>query len=266
MQTLRDLQRGFRRALLERDEAALDQLILEDGLPTAERLAVYRNNVVSSLTTALKDVFPAVCRLVDERFFDYAAHAFLTARPPERPCLAEYGAGFADFLAGFPPCRELVYLPDVARLEWLIHAAAHAADAVPATPTALHGFAPGDTPRLTFRFQPSLALIASPWPIDRIWGANKPDGVAEEAIDIDAGGATLEVRRRDSEIAVRALPAANFAFRRVLHGGGQLEAAAEAAFAEDGDFDLARALVELFSDGLVLGVVLAPPTAGETTS
>jgi len=40
--------------------------------------------------------------------------------------LAEYGDGFADFLAGFAPAQSLPYLADVARLEWAINAAYHA--------------------------------------------------------------------------------------------------------------------------------------------
>src|SRR5258708_7527421 len=116
MLALGEVQAAFRRALLDGDDGALAALVAADGIAAAKRLAVYRNNVQISLTDALRDTFPAVCRLVDERFFAYAAHAFLTGHPPQRACLAEYGAGFADFLAAFPPCRALVYLPDVPRL------------------------------------------------------------------------------------------------------------------------------------------------------
>ena len=44
---------------------------------------------------------PVVCRLVDRRFFAYAADPYIRAHPPAGPCLFEYGATFPDFLAAF---------------------------------------------------------------------------------------------------------------------------------------------------------------------
>ena len=42
--------------------------------------------------------------------------------------LNELGGHLADFLPAFAPARELPYLADVARLEWLVHKAHYAAD------------------------------------------------------------------------------------------------------------------------------------------
>lgn len=257
MPSLAELQGEMRRALLEGEEAALAALVLPDGLTAAERVAVYRNNIVSSLTAVLEDTFPAVRRLVDEHFFAYAAHVFLTRHPPARARLAEYGEGFADFLAGFPPARELRYLADVARLEWLMHAAATAAAPAPLPPQALQGVEAEATPRLLLGLDPSLALIASPWPIDRIWRANRPGAESCEAIDLDAGGVLLEVRRKGGDVVMRVLPPSEFAFRRALHAGGTLAAATEAALAEDTGFDLAGALAALFRDNAVIALALA---------
>jgi hypothetical protein len=120
MLALRDLQAAFARALLADDAGPVTALIAGDGLAAEERLDIYRNNVFASLTEVLRDTFPAVCRLLDERFFAYAGHDFIRRRPPRRAVLAEYGAQFATFLAGFAPASGLVYLPDVARLEWLM--------------------------------------------------------------------------------------------------------------------------------------------------
>src|SRR5258708_39448200 len=200
MLALGEVQAAFRRARLEGDEGALAALVAADGIAAAKRLAVYRNNVQISLTDVLRDTFPAVCRLVDERFFAYAAHAFLTGHPPRRACLAEYGAGFADFLAEFPPCRALVYLPDVARFEWLVNRAAHAADAAPLLPSSLAGVAAGDAPRLVFRLDPSLGFLPSPRPVDRIWRFNRPGARDDETVDLAAGGAHLEVGRRGPDV------------------------------------------------------------------
>ena len=57
---------------------------------------------------------------------------------------------------------------------------------------------------------------------------------------------------------LRLLDRASFAFREALAGGAVLEQAAVLALTADADFDLARALSELFSDGAVLDVAVTP--------
>jgi Putative DNA-binding domain len=252
MPALREVQAAFRRALLEEDDGPLAALIADDGVAATDRLAIHRNNLRISLTDALRDSFPVVCRLVDERFFAYAAHEFLTASPPRRACLADYGAEFADFLAAFPPCRELTYLPDVARLEWLMNVAAHAADAVPLPPSSLAAVVAEDTPRLVFHLAPSLGFLASAWPVDRIWRLNRPGVDSDEPIDLAAGGVQLEVTRRGSDVVLRSLTAASFAFRQAIAGGAPLATATATALDVDAQFDLGAAIAELFRDRAVV--------------
>lgn len=258
---LHEVQAAFRRALLDGDEGAIAALVAEDGMAAAERLAVYRNNVQWSLADVLRDTFPVVCRLVDGRFFAYAAHEFMRAHPPERACLAEYGARFADFLANFPPCRELVYLSDAARLEWLMRAAAHATDAAPLPPSGLAVVAAHESPRLIFQLHASFGFLASPWPIGHIWRANRPGAASDETIDLASGGTHLEVSRRGMEVVFRALDPAIFAFRQALAAGTTLETATERALAADAAFDLGGAIADLFADGAVIAFTLASETA-----
>jgi hypothetical protein len=265
MTALREIQAAFRRALLAGDASAISAYIAADGLAPEERFNVHRNNVMVSLTDVLRDTFPAVCRLVDERFFAYAAYEFIARHLPERPCLFHYGARFPGFLAAFPPCRELVYLADVARLEWLMNVAAHAENAEPLAPAALASVAAADTPRLVLRLHPALGYLASPWPVERIWGANRPDAAGDEAIDLAAGGVRLEVSRQGEHVFMRHLGAGPFAFRLALAAGATLATAVESALAADDCFDLASAMGELFRDGAMIAFVLASPDP-ETTS
>jgi hypothetical protein len=257
MLALRDVQAAFRRAVLDGDDGALAGLVAADGIAAAERLAVYRNNVQTSLTDVLRDTFPAVCRIVDARFFAYAAHAFLSMHPPRRACLAEYGGGFADFLAAFPPCRALIYLADVARFEWLMTAAAQAADAEALLPSALACVAPADAARLVFRLDPSVGFLASPWPVDRIWRLNRPGATGDDVVDLAAGGVRLEVRRHGDAVVFRAVDAAPFAFREAIAAGARLDTAFAAAVAADARFDLGAAVADLFRDGAVVAFTLA---------
>lgn len=259
MPSLSELERGFARALLGDPDATLLGALRGDGLEPAARLAIYRNHVFITLTDALKATYPVVCRLVDERFFAYAADGYIRACPPAGPCLFEYGETFDEFLASFPACRDLVYLPDVARLEWAINRALHAPVAGAIDPARLGEVPADDVVGLVLGLDPSASFLDSPWPVDRIWHANQPDADPDAVVALDAGGARLEVRRLGDDVVFRALDGGTWAFRAALAGGRRLEDAAGAGRAADPAFDLTRAVRELLDDGLVVAVSVPIP-------
>src|SRR5215469_18152462 len=170
MPTLCELQRDIAHGLIARGGAAAAHVIA-DGLAPAARLAIYRNTVIASLTTALRLSYPAVHRLVGAAFFDSAAHLFLAARPPRGACLDDYDPGFADFLAGFAPAAAIPYLAGVARLDWAVNRALHAPDADGLDPASLAAIATAGEPRLRFVPHPSVGLVRAEHPVDAIWRA-----------------------------------------------------------------------------------------------
>ena len=249
MSSLRELQAGFCAAILGDDGAGVAAAVVDDDIGASARLAIYRHHVFASLTAALEATYPVVTRLVDRRFFGWAADRYVRARPPAGPCLAEYGGDFPAFLAQFPACAHLPWLADVARLEWAMNVALHAPDAATLEPIALQALEPRALARLTLRFESSLTLIRSAWPIDAIWRANQPasDGV----VDLGAGAARLEVRRLGDDVVFRTLPSGAFAFRAALAAGQTLEAAVERAFDAEPGFDLAREIRALLEERLL---------------
>jgi len=261
--SLRELERDLRAALLGGDDGPAQAAIQGDGLDPGARLGIYRHHVITTLTAALQATYPVVCRLVDERFFAYAADRFIRDTPPSGPCLFEYGAGFADFLAGFPPCHALSYLADVARLEWALQRALHAPEAVPLPMRAVEGVAPEAAASLTFTLDASASWLASPYPTDRIWRANQTDAPGPEVVDLAAGEARLEARRQGDHAIFRALDPGSFAFRRALATGANLAAATGAALAVDPAFVLAPALAALFEDELPVAFTCTPSHPGD---
>jgi hypothetical protein len=256
MSALRELQSAFLHAMFGPDEPQLLETIVGDGLRPAARLQIYRHHVLTSLTDVLQTTFPIICRLVDERFFRYAADAYIRQHPPEAPCLFEYGAHFPAFLAAFPPCRDRAYLEDVARLEWAMNMALHAAAGAPLDPTELGGLAPHDVAQLTFQFDPSVTLLDSPWPIDQIWRVNQADAEVHAPIDLNEGRAALEIRRWKDDVCFRRLDPTIYTFRTTLAAGQALAMAAEAALEASQEFDCVAALHELLTDGVVIGFTL----------
>lgn len=168
-----DAPHSFAPALLDPDTAIPAGLHDQAGNPAGRRFDVYRNNVAASLTEAMETGFPVIEKLVGEAFFRAMAGVFLRAHPPHSPVLFRWGDAFPVFLETFPPVAHLPYLADVARLEYALREAYHAADAHPLPPEAL---STPDLARARFGFAPATRLLTSPYPIHTIWRANtEPD-------------------------------------------------------------------------------------------
>ncbi|MBI3574720.1 MAG: putative DNA-binding domain-containing protein [Gammaproteobacteria bacterium] len=239
--SLPELQRAFAAAVYTDDEA-IARHVHDGRFPAARLLQVYRNNVFTSLTSALQAVYPVVERLVGTGFFAYAADGYIRHHPPASGNLHDFGDSFAGFLAGFEPARALAYLPDVARLEWAWHRAFHAADGGPLALAALAAVLPGHYGELRFRLHPSAQLLASDYPILRIWQVNQPDHASDAIVDLAEGGVRLLVVRRGLDVAVESLGAGDDALLRAFAAGQNLEQAGAAALAVAPDYDLPAAL------------------------
>src|SRR5260221_14160551 len=110
-------------------------------------------------------------RLVAGDLCDGAAKCFIETDPPQSADLYLYGAGFADFLARFAPAASLAYLSDVARLEWAVNCALHAADITPLAPECYAAIAEANPAGLALMPHPSMTMLRLEYPADAIWRA-----------------------------------------------------------------------------------------------
>lgn len=249
MPALRELQARFAGALFM-DDTQLLGWVRGNGLDPARRLAVYRNNTEAGLTEALRETFPVLCRLVGEDFFAATARAFLRRHPPASGCLLDFGEKLPAFLEGFEPAGTLPYLPDVTRLEWAFHSSYHAADRLPLPPAALAAVPPERHGRLRLGLHPSARLLASDWPVLRIFELNQPDCRDESTLDLRREGSCRVLAvRPELEVALHALEPGEFAFLAALEREADLATAYDAAAAIDPGFDLARTLLAGFERG-----------------
>ncbi len=108
---------------------------------------------------------------------------------------------------------------------------------------------------MRLRLHPSVSLLESPWPIDRIWRANQPGSNPDATVSLDQGGARLEVYRLEDGVMFRTIAADTYAFRSALASDLDLQGAVGAARRADPSFDLTDALRELLDDGLIVGAI-----------
>ena len=231
------LETQFRDGLLSDNEAIL--AMFEGGnLTQRKRLDIYRNNVFSNYRSALEAVYPAILSLVGADYFRQAAQRYIERYPSGSGDIHHYGSNFCDLLASLPGAAELAYLPDVARLEWSVHAAFHAADYVRLDLSRLQSVAAEDYPRLRFALNPAARLLRSDYPIRRIWQVNLPDYQGDQRVDLAEGGENLLVMRRNFVMEVEAIATADAAALTVFQRNEMLGQALDVALAIDADFDV----------------------------
>ena len=244
---LRDLQAAFAAHLVGTDRAELAAEVLGDTIPAAARLRVYRHHVFESLASALAATFPTVEAVVGADFFRRLARAFVGQSPPSQPVLAEYGAGFPAFVAGHDVARDLPYLADVGRLDWALNLAFQAPPGGRLAAGDLAAMPADRLPSLRLGLAPGTVLLASPYPLDRIWIASQP-GAAADPVDLAAGGVHLLVLRRPDDAAFVPLSAGEAAFVTGLGEGLSLE---DAACRAETDFDLSACFARLLGLGVL---------------
>jgi hypothetical protein len=233
----------FARALLD------PELPPPCALP-ARRFGVYRNNVVAGLAEALAARFPACRRLLGEECFRAVAVAHVRQFPPRTRLMQEYGEDFAEFLQSFAPLAAYPYLADVARLEYALGRAYHAADAEALPPGTLAALPAAALERATLTLHPSLQLVASRHPVVSIWRANVFDDAPMPETLVGPEDA-LALRARE-HVEAYALSKGGYAFMILLMRGETIGAAIRSGLAHDEKFDLGAILRILLQAGAIV--------------
>lgn len=244
---LNDVQRRFKETILDHPDVVanpphdLEEIFESGTIPLSERLKVYRNNIIGSLTDVMVASFPAIEALVGKEFMEGMARSFILAHPPTQGCLNNFGPGFAEFIEGFEPAKGLAYLPDIARLEIALNEAYYAADDMPLTGEALANIVPEDLGDLKLLTRANVKLLHSPYPISEIRDFALSDGKGE-AVDIDKGAAFLMVYRPKLDTEIIILDGDEFAMLEALSNGMALGVAVEETLEQYPSFDFQRFL------------------------
>jgi hypothetical protein len=237
---------AFTQALLDPDLAVPTGLIDAEGRPAGRRFSVYRNNVAGSLIEALEQGFPVLQKLLGETYFKALAGAFLRQHPPRSRLMMFYGAEMPNFLADFPPLANLPYLPDVARLEFALREAYHAADAAPIAAETLAALAPERFMAARLHLAPALRWVTSEYPVWSIWQANTSGGTAPQMRHESA-----LVLRPGFDAVPHLLPPQGADVIAALHAGTTVGQALEQA---GENFDITALLGLLIQGGAITGL------------
>lgn len=225
------LQNLFYQAIWERDAASLEKLSKKIAAPPnltpVESLAIYRGNVIGTLTKTLISTYPVCGQLVGEEFFEAMAGKFISQYPCFSPNLGDYGEEFPDFLANFEPVANLPYLPDVARLEWHWGQVFIGENTKELDFQRLAKVPQENWGDLIFHLPKNGVLLESTYPIHRIWEVNQPDYRSNEIVSLDEGGIKIFLWRKGYDMRIDLPNEQEWALLKAFQGNDSFEVICE---------------------------------------
>lgn len=153
------------------DTAGEILLCPQRGVPGVERIAIYADGLLARTCEALAEAYPAIRHLVGEGVFRSLAHEYARHHPSHEYNLSAVGRHLAEFLSAVALAKRFPFLPDLARLEWCVQRAFHAKEQPPWDLRGRSSMPIEEWERTRFRFQPSVAVVSSSWPILDLWQA-----------------------------------------------------------------------------------------------
>lgn len=237
----------------QRQHALLQAILFGSALPVGvvapdgiadgavRGLRAYRINAQALAARALAAVHGRLLELLGCEDFAAMAWAFWRRVPPQRGDLGEWGEGLADFLAS--QTEMPAHLPDLARLEWALHQAERAADAVFDAPS-LARLASEDAGSLRLRLRPGSRLL-------------QVDALAASLVDaghVATGSVQVLVWRPQWRPCAVVLPAAPAVFTGYVLDGQPLQQALTATLQSHEDFAFDVWLQRAIEAGWLQGV------------
>lgn len=250
--TISTLQQQFVDAIFREPSSSLLACIQEDSISATRRLQVYRNNVYSTLTEVLKAHYPTIQRLVGEEFFTHLAKIYTSNYPSHQGNMHLFGEHFSGFVRDFSATRDLVYLSEVAQLDWAYHKAFHAADDPLFDRNRLKIISPDEYVNLQFRLHPSCQLFDFQYPILRIWELCQATSDDDQTVQLTEGGIQLMVIRRDRGVRFEPLEKAEYILLNEISHGKTFGVACEQALAADELLDITTIFTKHITTGTII--------------
>lgn len=213
------------RAELSVENEAVTNTLISDHIHANDRLSIYHNNIIGSLSNVLCSTFPMIENLVGTNFLKEMARQFIFKNPPNSACLHHYGEGFDAFIKEYEPAANLPYLADVATLEFALNHAYYAQDDAPLPADALAQIPPESLAKTLLSPRASATLITSSYPLTDLRAFCLNDGEAPElSAPTDC---RLLIYRPKLEVKIIPLTKDEYAFLSNLQQGTPLGAALE---------------------------------------
>ncbi|GAB4393194.1 MAG: putative DNA-binding domain-containing protein [Gammaproteobacteria bacterium] len=219
---LQELQTHFLAGLYQdAQDATITQVITPSAkLTPAQAYHVYQNSIRAILIKGLRHTFSVCDKLVGNEFFDAMAESYIQQHPSTTPDIGLLGKNFADFIAKFAPAKQLPYLADVVRLEWLWLSAANGPDLKPLDfPALLTALQSPQSEQVVIHLPANAYLLESAYPIKTIWEFAQQTDITDQTLDISQGGGQWLIWRPAQQVVIENLTDSECAFVKLVANG-----------------------------------------------
>lgn len=244
-------QQSFARALLELEQQEAVAGLFKPVPDLTQRLTMYRGNLTAICINTLMQAYPILLQLVGQDYFEQMAKAYARSFPAQTGNLAEFGQDLAHLLQDRAEISTYPYLPDIARLEWLLHRTYYAKERTVLDLPALARQAQvygADPMTLSLGWQDYAELVSSDFAVASIWQSlqNQDDLSACKWQQAEF----VLIYRDNWQSQLQILSQADYAALHVLRQGQPIGTALEAALNLDAGFDIGGQLQAWFAAGL----------------
>lgn len=258
MTKLAQLQRNFisdcLSGRLTQNNILMAKDIKTSSISAQSLMGIYQNSAVANITHSLGLTYPVIKKLVGEDFFRAMCRKFIIVTWPKSGNMDDYGGEFSNFLAEFEQVKHLDYLKDVALLEWAFHQSSLADDAESTDWSKLAQVT--DILQLQFVLAPSLKLVHSIFPVDKIWQLNQSDMSLIVDLDFNDNEENVctysAVFRQGMKTIITSVTSGEFVLLKAFDDGQTFEQAINLSIAKQSDFSVDNSLKKFIELGVIV--------------
>lgn len=263
MNTLRELQDSFQRAIVDGDDAVLAEIVDTSKEKRDVLLGVYRNAYVLRLIEFLANDYEKLKALLGDDQFDALARAYVAAHPSHTPNARWFGGKLPDFLRTAQDYREMPALGDLAALEKALNDSFDAEDAVALTMDGLSGLEPQAWAGLVLTPHPCAIRIDLSTNAADIW-SHLNDGDTPPAPATAAAPVRILVSRDNGMASFRALEDEEAMMWDEASNGVAFGVLCEMVAAHSGEDEAASRAAGYLSAWIERGLIASPSHARAT--
>lgn len=144
----------------------------QKGTPGVERMEVYAEGYKARTHEALSEIYETIRQLLGHEKWHELTDLYAEKFPSVEYNLNVMGKQLPELIRQHP-IKDMPFLQDLARLEWLVSEAFHAFDQKPFERAHLAKIVPEDWEYAQLCFQPSVSLFTASWPVMDLWKNRK---------------------------------------------------------------------------------------------
>ncbi|CZI55472.1 TPA: putative DNA-binding domain-containing protein [Legionella pneumophila] len=252
MPRMKQIQEFFLNTVLNQQDTAIFKYFCPNEITNEFRFDIYRNTILQNLRHSLEMTFPAIWKLIGKGCADGLALHFIQDKNnlPTTNCLDDWGEKFPLFLKNNPTVSHLLYLKDIAEIEWLKHLSYCSRDCLVFEPQKLQKHLNDRVEKLILLFNPSVFLYSSSYYLKSIFDLIEHP-TETGSIDFQQIPSYAVISRQKNQTVIHWITHDLFHFLCHIKAGASLGFAYENTLENNPDFDLLTALQFLLRNELL---------------